>query len=96
MHINVDGLAHSVIGTTANMADLNRQAAVLQGAICLYLCGLHWAGKRYKYDRRRVVWPIAACCSTYRPLGKGSLLGQGSYFPGSLTTPIPVCALSDR
>ena len=80
-HIGVDddsGLVHSVIGTAANVADVTQVDKLLHGEES-YICadaGYTGVEKRAEHAGREVIWSVAARRSTYKPLGKRSLLGR--------------------
>ncbi|MBI7310086.1 IS5 family transposase [Pseudomonas aeruginosa] len=81
-HIGVDdesGLVHSVVGTSANVAEVTQADKLLHGAenvVCAdagYTC----VEKRSEHDGRQVIWQIAARRSTYKMHGKHSALYKG-------------------
>ena len=75
-HIGVDvasGVVHTVKGTAANKAGLNRMAAVLHGAEEDGFDGAGYAGagKRPEHEDRDVCWNIAIKRSIIKALPKG-------------------------
>ena len=78
-HIGVDdasGLVHSVVGTAANVADITQVDKLLHGEEKRVGGDAGYTGvdKRAKHTDRKVVWQIAARRSTYKKLGKRSVL----------------------
>ena len=78
-HIGVDdesGLVHSVVGTAANVADVTRVDKLLHGDEQRVGGDAGYTGvdKRPEHADRKVVWQIAARRSTYKKLGKRSVL----------------------
>lgn len=78
-HIGVDdesGLVHSVVGTAANVADVTQVDKLLHGAENVVCADAGYTGveKRTEHDGREVIWQIAARRSTYKKLGKRSVL----------------------
>lgn len=78
-HIGVDdesGLAHSVVVTPANVADVTQVGKLLHGeenVVCAD-AGYTGAEKREEHAGREVIWQIAARRSTYKKHGKRSAL----------------------
>ncbi len=78
-HIGVDdesGLVHSVVGTAANVADVTQVDKLLHGEENVICADAGYTGveKRAEHDGREVIWQVAARRSTYKKLGKSSLL----------------------
>ena len=78
-HIGVDdasGLVHSVVGTAANVADITQVDKLLHGEEKRVGGDAGYTGvdKRAEHTDRKVVWQIAARRSTYKKLGKRSVL----------------------
>ena len=78
-HIGVDdesGLVHSVVGTAANVADVTQVDKLLHGDEQRVGGDAGYTGvdKRPEHADRKVVWQIAARRSTYKKLGKRSVL----------------------
>ena len=78
-HIGVDdesGLVHSVVGTAANVADVTQVDKLLHGEENVVGADAGYTGveKRAEHDGREVIWQVAARRSTYKKLGKRSLL----------------------
>jgi IS5 family transposase len=78
-HIGVDdesGLVHGVVGTAANVADVTQVDKLLHGAENVVCADAGYTGveKRTEHDGREVIWQIAARRSTYKKLGKRSVL----------------------
>ncbi|WP_312254608.1 IS5 family transposase [Stutzerimonas nitrititolerans] len=78
-HIGVDdasGLVHSVVGTAANVADITQVDKLLHGEEKRVGGDAGYTGvdKRVEHTDRKVVWQIAARRSTYKKLGKRSVL----------------------
>jgi transposase, IS5 family len=78
-HIGVDdesGLVHSVVGTAANVADVTQVGKLLHGEENVVCADAGYTGveKRAEHDGREVIWQVAARRSTYKKLGKSSLL----------------------
>ncbi|XLX38623.1 IS5 family transposase [Ectopseudomonas mendocina] len=74
-HIGVDdesGLVHSVVGTAANVADVTRVDKLLHGDEQRVGGDAGYTG--VEHADRKVVWQIAARRSTYKKLGKRSVL----------------------
>ena len=80
-HIGVDaesGLVHSLAGTAANVADVTHADQLLHGEDT-YMCGdpgYIGVKKRPEHQDRQVIWAIAARPSSYKKLGKESLIGR--------------------
>lgn len=80
-HIGVDaesGLVHSQVGTPANVADVTQVDQLLHGDET-YVCGdAGYTGveKRPEHQDRQMTWSIAARPSSYKKLGKKSLIGR--------------------
>jgi IS5 family transposase len=78
-HIGVDdesGLVHSVVGTAANVADVTQVDKLLHGEENMVGADAGYTGveKRPEHEGRGVIWQIAARRSTYKKLGKRSVL----------------------
>ncbi|KPX04993.1 ISPssy transposase [Pseudomonas syringae pv. daphniphylli] len=80
-HIGVDaesGLVHRLVGTAANVADVTQVDQLLHGEET-YVCGdAGYTGveKRPEHQDRQMIWSIAARPSSYKKLGKKSLIGR--------------------
>ena len=78
-HIGVDdesGLVHSVVGTSANVADVTQVEQLLHGEENVVCADAGYTGveKRAEHAGREVIWQVAARRSTYKKLGKSSAL----------------------
>ncbi|RMR94392.1 hypothetical protein ALP73_200173 [Pseudomonas coronafaciens pv. garcae] len=70
------GLAHSVVVTAANVADVAQVAKLLHGKENVLCADAGYTGveKREQHAGRKVIWQIAARRSTYKKHGKRSAL----------------------
>ncbi len=78
-HIGVDddsGPIHSGIGTAANVADVTQVDRLLHGEKSYVCASVGWCRKAPEHEGREVIWSVAARRSTYKSLGKRSLLGR--------------------
>lgn len=78
-HIGVDdesGLAHSVVGTAATVADVTQVDKLLHGDENVVCADAGYTGveKRSEHADREVIWQVAARRSTYKMLDKRSAL----------------------
>ena len=78
-HVGVDatsGLVHSVVGTTANVADVTQVDQLLHGAETYVSgdAGFTGVAKRAQHAERDVIWSIAARPSSYKQHREGSVL----------------------
>ncbi|MBV2133379.1 IS5 family transposase [Pseudomonas sp. MAP12] len=64
--------------TAANAADVTYVDILLHGEEPYVCADADYTGveKRAEHEGRKVIWSVAARCSTYKPLGKRSLLGR--------------------
>ncbi|MNV81845.1 Transposase DDE domain protein [compost metagenome] len=80
-HIGVDaesGLAHSLVGTAANVADVTQVHQLLHGEETYVSGDAGYTGvdKRPEHQNRKMIWSIAARPSTYKKHDKESLIGR--------------------